>query len=74
MGVLPFSIDDPERDVLIRRSSAEVQQYSLVVARLLDDLVSWSLGFVDKVGIEYIELGPNSVTTSEEGIAETLTL
>lgn len=33
-----------------------MQQYRLVVARLLDDLVRRSFGFVDEVGVEDIEL------------------
>lgn len=33
-----------------------MQEDGLVVSGLLDDLVCGRLGFVDKIGIEYIEL------------------
>ena len=56
MRELPLAVDDPERDVFVRRAGAEVQQHGLVVARLLDDLVRRRLGLVDEVRVEDVEL------------------
>jgi hypothetical protein len=56
VGKLPFSINDPERDVFIWWSSAEVKKDSLVVTRFLNDLVGWSFGFVDEIRVKNIEL------------------
>ena len=61
MGELPFAIDDPECDVLIRWASTEMQEYGLVVTRFLDDLVRRCFGLVDEVGIENIELRTNEL-------------
>ncbi len=36
---LPLSVDDSEGDIFVWRTSAEVQQYGLIVPGLLDDLV-----------------------------------
>ncbi len=52
----PFSINDPKCDVLIRRSGAEVEEYSLVVTRFLDNFVRRCFGFIDEVRVEYVEL------------------
>jgi hypothetical protein len=41
MREFPFAIDDSKCDVLIWRTSTEVQKHGFVVARLLDDLVRW---------------------------------
>lgn len=56
MRELPLAIDDPERNILIRRPSSKVQQHRLVVPRLLDDLVRRRFGLVDEVRVEDVEL------------------
>ena len=56
MRELPFSVYDAERDVFVGRPSTEVQKHGLVVARFLDDPVRGSLGLVDEIWVEYIEL------------------
>lgn len=56
MREFPLAINDPERDVLIRRPSSKVQQHRLVVPRLLDDLVRRRFGLVDEVRVEDVEL------------------
>lgn len=56
MGELPLPVDNPERDVLVRRPSAELQNDCVIVTRLLDDLIRRSFGFVDEIRIEDVEL------------------
>ena len=56
MRILPLAVDNPERDILVWRTGAEVQQHRILVARLLDDLVRWSLGFVNEIRVEDIKL------------------
>lgn len=56
MRKLPFSVDNPESDVFVGRSSAEVQKNSLIVAWLLDNFICRSFTLVDKIWIEYVEL------------------
>ena len=56
MRELPLSINDPEGNIFVRRSSEEMEQHCLVVARLLDDLETRCFGLINKVGIEYVEL------------------
>ena len=56
MREFPFSVDNPECNIFIRRSSAELQNHSVVIARLLDDLICRGFRLVDKIWVEYIEL------------------
>ena len=57
MRELPFSVHDAERDVFVGGPSTKVQKHSLIVARFFDDPVRRSLGLVDEIWIEDIELG-----------------
>ena len=59
MREFPFSIDNPEGDVFVRRAREEMKQHSLVVARFLDDFEAWSLRLVNEIGVKYIELCQN---------------
>ena len=56
MGELPLSIDDSERDVLVRRTGTEVQEHSLVISWFLNDFIRRGFRFVDEVRIEDVEL------------------
>lgn len=60
MRELPLAVDDPERDVFVRRAGHKVQQHRLVVPRLLDDLVRRRFGLVDEVGVKDVELARNT--------------
>ena len=56
MREFPFSVNNPERNVFIRRSSGEVQKHGFIVAWLLNDLIRRSFRFVNEIGVEDIEL------------------
>lgn len=56
MREFPFTVNDPESDVLVGRPRAEVQKYCFVVTGLFDNLIGRSFGFVDEVRIEDVEL------------------
>lgn len=56
MGEFPLPVDNPECDVLVRRSSAELQDDSIIVAGLFDNLIGRCFGFVDEIRVEDVEL------------------
>ncbi len=56
MRKLPFSVHDTECDIFIGRACTEMQKHGLVVAWFLDNLIRRSLGLVDEVGVENVEL------------------
>ena len=56
VGELPLSIDDSERDVLVRRTGTEVQEHSLIISWFLNDFIRRCFRFVDEVWIEDVEL------------------
>jgi hypothetical protein len=53
--VLPFLVDDCERQIFIRRSSTEEEYASIIVAFGLDQLVRRCFEFVDEIGVENVE-------------------
>ncbi|CAN0909347.1 hypothetical protein LINGRAHAP2_LOCUS25746 [Linum grandiflorum] len=54
--VLPLLVCNPECDVLVRRSRVELDDARLVAASVPIDRVRRSLGLVDKVRVEDVEL------------------
>ena len=56
MGILPLPVDDPEGDVLVRRSRAKMQQHGILVSGFFDNLVRGRLGLIYQIGVEYVEL------------------
>jgi hypothetical protein len=58
VGILPFAIDDPERDIFVRWASREMKEYRIFVSRLFDDLVSGRFTFVDEIRVENVEFIP----------------
>lgn len=56
MRKFPFTIDNSKRDVFVGRAGTEMQKNGLIITLFFDDLVRRSLGFVDKIRIENIEL------------------
>lgn len=64
----PFTIDNSECDVLIRRPRAEMQKHGLIVARLLDNPVCRGFRLVDKIWIEDIELHGEGQPVGYRGI------
>jgi hypothetical protein len=53
--VLPFLVDDCERQIFIRRSSTEKEYASIIIALSLDELVRRGFEFIDKIGVENVE-------------------
>lgn len=56
MRKLPFAINDTEGNVLVRRAGAEKEQNCIIIPGFFDDFVSGSLGLVDEIGVENVEL------------------
>ena len=52
VGVLPLLVDDPEREIFVRWTDAEVQDARIVVSRLLLNSVRGRFRDVDQVGAE----------------------
>jgi len=58
MRILPFPIDNSERDIFVRWAGGKVQEDRLFVARLFHNLICGRLRLVDKIWVKYIELWP----------------
>jgi hypothetical protein len=56
MRIFPFTVDNTERDIFVWWTSCKVEEDSLIVARIFDDLVCRCLRLVDEVRIKDIEL------------------
>lgn len=56
MRKFPLPVDNPERDVLVRRSGTELQDDGIIIARLLDNLIGRGFRFVDEIRVEDVEL------------------
>jgi len=56
MRKFPFSVYNSEGNVFVRRSSTELEDDGLIIARLLDNLVGRCLRLVDKIRVEDVKL------------------
>lgn len=62
MRELPLAINNPERNIFVWRSGTEMEKDRVVVAWFLDDFVRRSLGLVDEIWVEDVELFVRSET------------
>lgn len=56
MRIFPVTIDNPEGDILVWRTSRETKKTGVFVSGLFDDPIRWRLRLVDEIRIKYVEL------------------
>ena len=57
--IFPFPVHHSEGDVFIRWTGAKIKEDCFFISRFLHNLIRGRLGFINKIGVENVELHNN---------------